>query len=66
MNSDFFFWDFLVPAIFIRVNAGGPLTAVAQALIGHDSEAIHQVYVSVGFEALKKAANTLPDLLEKP
>jgi len=34
-----------------------------QALFGHDSEAIHQVYVSVGFEALKKAANTLPDLL---
>jgi len=36
---------------------------VAQALIGHDSEAIHQHYVSVGFEALKKAANALPDLL---
>ena len=28
--------------------------AVVQALIGHDSETIHQVYVSVGFEALQK------------
>ena len=36
---------------------------MARALIEHDLEAVHQVYVSVGFEALKKAANALPDLL---
>jgi site-specific recombinase XerD len=45
------------------LHEGGVPAAVAQALIGHDSEAIHQVYVSVGFEALKKAADTLPDVL---
>jgi hypothetical protein len=33
-----------------------------QALIGDESEAIHQAYVSVGFDALKKVANALPDL----
>ena len=36
--------------------------AVAQALIGHDSEAIHQLYVSVGAEALERAAASLPDI----
>ena len=36
--------------------------AVAQALIGHDSEAIHQLYVSVGAEALQRAAASLPDI----
>jgi integrase len=35
---------------------------VAQALIGHDSEAIHQLYVSVGDEALQRAAASLPDI----
>jgi hypothetical protein len=32
-----------------------------QALIGRGSEAIHRHYVSVGFEALKKAALALAD-----
>jgi integrase len=41
--------------------AGFP-TAVAQAMIGHDSEAIHQHYVSVGRTALEQAAAHLPDL----
>jgi hypothetical protein len=36
--------------------------AVAQALIGHDSEAMHELYVSVGHEALKKAAAALPEI----
>jgi len=40
----------------------GRPAAVVQALIGHDSEAIHQHYLSVGFDALKKAANALPDV----
>jgi integrase len=42
--------------------AGIP-AAVAQALIGHDSEAIHELYVSVGREALQKAANALPEVI---
>ena len=37
--------------------------AVAQALIGHDSAAIHQVYVSVGKEALIAGANVYPNIL---
>ena len=41
--------------------AGQP-AAIAPALIGHDSEAIHQLYVSVGAEALKRAAASLPDI----
>jgi integrase len=41
--------------------AGVP-AAVAQAMIGHDSEAIHQLYVSVGRKALEQAAASLPDL----
>ena len=42
--------------------AGVP-AAVARALIEHDSEAMHQLYVSVGREALEQAAATLPDLV---
>jgi integrase len=42
--------------------AGVP-AAVAQALIGHDSEKIHEHYIGIGFEALKKAADSLPDIL---
>ena len=36
--------------------------AVAQSFIGHDSEEMHQIYVSVGREALTDAAATLPDI----
>ena len=46
-----------------RWSAGfGVVSEQATGLIGHDSEAIHQVYVSVAFEALKKAADALPDV----
>jgi integrase len=41
--------------------AGVP-AAVAQALIGHDSEAIHQIYVSVGEKALHEAASAFPKI----
>jgi integrase len=41
--------------------AGIP-AAVCQALIGHDSEAMHELYVAVGREALQKAAASLPEL----
>jgi len=36
--------------------------SVAQALIGHDSKAMHELYVSVGREALEKAAAALPEI----
>ena len=41
--------------------AGIP-AAVAQELIGHDSEEMHRLYVNVGREALEKAAAVLPQL----
>jgi integrase len=41
--------------------AGIP-AAVAQAFVGHDSEAIHALYTHVGTESLQKAANALPEL----
>ena len=41
--------------------AGVP-AAVAQELIGHDSEEIHRLYVKVGTEAMDKAAATFPRL----
>ncbi len=41
--------------------AGVP-AAVAQELIGHDSEEIHRHYVKVGDEAMKAAAAKMPDL----
>jgi integrase len=37
--------------------------AVAQALIGHDSAAMHEVYISVGREALVRAAEVFPEVL---
>ncbi len=42
--------------------AGVP-QAIAQAFIGHDSPAMHEIYVAVGGEALEKAAAAFPDLL---
>ncbi|HTD17732.1 MAG TPA: tyrosine-type recombinase/integrase [Chthoniobacterales bacterium] len=48
-------------ATTILHEAGVP-AAVAQALIGHDSEAMHELYVSVGHEALRKAAAALPEI----
>jgi integrase len=42
------------------LHEAGVAGAVAQALIGHDSEAIHEHYVNVGREALQKAAAVFP------
>jgi integrase len=42
--------------------AGIP-AAVAQALIGHDSEAMHELYINVGRQALEKAAAALPAVI---
>jgi integrase len=41
--------------------AGVPIS-VAQAMIGHESAAVHDNYVSVGPEAMRHAAGTLPTL----
>ena len=38
------------------------LKSMAQALIGHDSEEIHKMYAEIGFESLKKATATLPEI----
>jgi hypothetical protein len=40
----------------------GVAGAVAQALIGHDSAQTHEDYISVGREALRKAAAVLPTI----
>ena len=42
------------------LHEAGVAGAVAQALIGHDSEAIHEHYVNVGRDALQKAAAVFP------
>jgi integrase len=44
------------------LHEAGIAGAVAQALIGHDSEAIHEHYVSVGRDALQKAAAVFPSI----
>jgi integrase len=44
------------------LHEAGVAGAVAQALIGHDSEAIHEHYVNVGREALQKAAAVFPPI----
>ena len=44
------------------LHEAGVLSAVAQALIGHDSEAMHELYISVGREALEKATAALPEI----
>jgi len=38
----------------------GNLESLLTTLIGDDSEAVHELYVSVGREALEKAAAALP------
>ena len=44
------------------LHEAGIAAAVAQALIGHHSEAIHEHYVNVGREALQKAAAVFPSI----
>jgi len=48
-------------AVTLLKEAGVP-HAVVQELIGHDSEQMSEHYTHVGSEALKKAANALPDV----
>jgi len=42
------------------MHAAGIPPATVQALVGHDSDAVHQVYTHVGEDGLKKATNSLP------
>jgi integrase len=44
------------------LHEAGVAGAVAQALIGHDSEAIHEHYINVGRDALQKAAAVFPSI----
>lgn len=48
-------------AVTLLHEAGVP-AAVAQTLVGHDSEEIHQVYIGVGDDAMRDAASKLPRL----
>jgi integrase len=45
------------------LHAAGVPAAVAQAFVGHDSEAIHALYTHMGSENLQKAAHALPKSL---
>jgi integrase len=44
------------------LHEAGVAAAVARALIGHDSEQIHNDYINVGRDALKNAVATLPTI----
>ena len=48
-------------AVTVLHEAGVPM-AIAQALIGHDSAAMHEVYIGVGHESLVDAATKFPAL----
>jgi integrase len=50
-------------AVSMMKDAGIP-AAVVMELVGHDSEQMSEHYTHVGKEALQKAANSLPDLLD--
>jgi integrase len=55
------FHSFRHTATSLLHEAGIP-AAVAQAFVGHDSQAIHAHYTHVGTESLRRAANALPEL----
>lgn len=42
-------------------DAGIP-SATVQAIVGHESEDVHQVYVKIGRESQERALNALPEL----
>jgi integrase len=44
------------------LHEAGIAPAVAQAVIGHDSEAVHELYINVGREAAQNATDVLPVL----
>ncbi len=50
-------------AVSLLKDAGIPAAAVME-LIGHDSEQMSQHYTHVGQDALRKAADALPDIME--
>jgi integrase len=61
-NHELSFHSLRATATTLLHEAGIP-ASVAQALIGHDSAEIHQDYVKVGRDALRKAADSMPDIL---
>lgn len=60
-NLQLSFHSLRATATTLLHEAGVP-AAVAQELIGHDSEEIHRQYVKVGDAAMKEAAGKLPDI----
>ena len=40
--------------------------AIVQEFIGHDSEAINRVYTHIETDAMRRAADALPDILSAP
>lgn len=48
-------------AVTILKEAGIP-AAVVMEIVGHDSEQMSEHYMHVGSEALKKAADAIPDV----
>jgi integrase len=59
MREELSFHSLRHSATTILHEAGVP-SSVAQAMIGHQSEAVHESYVSVGAEAVRRAAEKLP------
>ncbi len=51
-------------AVTFLKEAGVP-SAVVMELVGHDSEQMSELYTHVGYDALKQAAESLPDILNK-
>lgn len=51
-------------AVTLLKEAGIP-AAVVMEMIGHDSEKMSEHYTHVGQEAMRKAAEALPDVLAK-
>ena len=60
-RQDLSFHRLRATAATLFAEAGIP-AKVAQAFIGHDSDDMHALYISVGSDALEKAAASLPDV----
>jgi integrase len=60
-NSELTFHCLRHTAVTMMKEAGIP-AAVVMELVGHDSEQMSGVYTHVGAEAMRKAANSIPDL----
>lgn len=61
LKSELSFHSLRRTATTLLHEAGVP-QQVVQAMIGHDSTEVHQLYVAIGSEALRKAADSYPEL----